>query len=91
MLIYLGNLTAHLSSLIHPDRKIFAFSVASDSHTQIEDKLERMAARSIFLLRLSSVYFSFNICVHIRSLRVFHRTEMTFGAKTLTSELHLTS
>ena len=66
VLIYLGNLTAHLSSLIHPDRKIFAFSVASDSHTQIEDKLERMAARSIFLLRLSSVYFSFNI-FHIRS------------------------
>lgn len=48
-----GNLTAHLSSLIHPDRKIFAFGVATDSHMQIEDKLERMAVRNVSLLEES--------------------------------------
>lgn len=44
-----GNLTAHLSSLIHPDRRIFAFGVFPGSHEQIEDKLERMAARNVNL------------------------------------------
>ncbi|CAH3176276.1 unnamed protein product [Porites evermanni] len=43
------NLTAHLSSLIHPDRKVFAFGVSQDSHEMIEDKLERMAARNVAL------------------------------------------
>ena len=45
-----GNLTAHLSSLIHPDRKVFAFGVPQESHEMIEDKLERMAARSILFI-----------------------------------------
>ena len=43
----LGNMTAHLSSLIHPDRKLFACDVPHETREQIEGKLEKMAARSI--------------------------------------------
>ena len=50
LVIISGNLTAHLSSLIHPDRKVFAFGVTQDSHEMIEDKLERMAAGSILFI-----------------------------------------
>lgn len=58
-----GNLTAHLSSLIHPDRKVFAFGVTQDSHEMIEDKLEKMAARSILFFLdtfLSSFHKRYN-------------------------------
>jgi len=51
LVIISGNLTAHLSSLVHPDRKVFAFGVTQDSHEMIEDKLEGMAARSILFIR----------------------------------------
>ena len=40
-------MTAHLSSLIHPDRKLFACDVPHETREQIEGKLEKMAARSI--------------------------------------------
>ena len=48
-----GNMTAHLSSLIHPDRKLFAYAVPRETHEHIEDKLEGMAARSILLTVLA--------------------------------------
>lgn len=44
-----GNMTAHLSSLIHPDRKLFAYAVPRETHEHIEDKLEGMAARNVIL------------------------------------------
>ena len=40
-------MTAHLSSLIHPDRKLFACDVPRETREQIEGKLDKMAARSI--------------------------------------------
>ena len=40
-------MTVHLSSLIHPDRKLFAYDVPHETREQIEGKLEKMAARSI--------------------------------------------
>ncbi|XP_067041806.1 putative methyltransferase NSUN7 [Acropora muricata] len=45
-----GNMTAHLSSLIHPDRNLFACDVPHETREQIEGKLEKMAARNVVLL-----------------------------------------
>lgn len=45
-----GNMTAHLSSLIHPDRKLFACDVPRETREQIEGKLDKMAARNVVLL-----------------------------------------
>ena len=40
-------MTAHLASIINPDRKVFAFGVTPSGYVQLEDKMENMGARSI--------------------------------------------
>ena len=53
-----GNVTSYLSSIIHPDRKIFAFGATPQTREKFVDKMETMGAHSI----LSRVYTF--LCLH---------------------------
>ncbi|EDO31651.1 predicted protein [Nematostella vectensis] len=45
-----GNITAYLSSVIHPDRTVFTFGATPDTKGHLQNKMEKLGARNVTFL-----------------------------------------